>query len=165
MRDEVSALRRDRRFIGAMGEMKYDFMTHAEALVHGDLHSGSVMVRHGATAKAFDSEFAFYGPVGFDLSCLFGNYLFAYLRAAVLGQHDHAEWIRGLPGQTWDAFEGEMRRLWPSRVDRAVFTDDYHALGRPRSEASGRALLRVRDESGPVGEDRGRCRDRGAGPG
>lgn len=125
---DVDALRADGCFLAAMAELKYTFMTHAEALIHGDLHTGSVMVRHGATARAFDSEFAFYGPVGFDLSCLLGNYVLAYVRAVVLGQEEHAEWLRTLPRQTWDAFCAEMERLWPSRRDQTGCPDRY--LGR-----------------------------------
>jgi 5-methylthioribose kinase len=125
VRDEVETLRSDRRFVAAIGEMKFAFMTRAEALIHGDLHTGSVMVHNGTTARAFDSEFAYYGPVGFDLSCLFGNYLFAYLRAVVLEQDEQAEWIRTLPSQTWEGFVAEVRRLWPDRIDPAVFNDEY----------------------------------------
>jgi 5-methylthioribose kinase len=100
-------------------------MTQAEALVHGDLHTGSVMVRDDGSTKAFDSEFAFYGPVGFDISCLWGNYLFALARARMLHREEHAAWIRGLARETWHAFESELRALWPSRVDPRVFTDAF----------------------------------------
>lgn len=137
--DEVQRLRKDRRFVAAMGEMKYAFMTQAEALIHGDLHTGSVMVGEGATAKAIDSEFAYYGPVGFDLSCLFGNYVLAYVRAMLLDRREHAEWIRSLCGETWNAFSREFRSLWPKRIDPAVFTDDYleHWLDHTLSDAIG----------------------------
>jgi len=45
-------------------------MTHAEALVHGDLHTGSVMASQDET-KVVDPEFGFFGPMGFDIGyCL-----------------------------------------------------------------------------------------------
>src|SRR5690625_7010489 len=61
--------------VSEMGQAKWAFMTRAEALIHGDLHTGSVMVKGESEAgsgaavsvKAFDPEFAFYGPVAFDL--------------------------------------------------------------------------------------------------
>jgi 5-methylthioribose kinase len=43
--------------------MKLKFLCHAEALVHGDLHSGSIM----ATADdvcVIDPGFAYFGPMG-----------------------------------------------------------------------------------------------------
>ena len=60
-------------------------MTHGEALIHGDLHTGSVMVG-GGRAAAIDPEFAFYGPVGFDLGALWANAAIAASRADRLGR-------------------------------------------------------------------------------
>ncbi len=122
---DVDELRADTRFVSAIGELKYAFMTQAEALVHGDLHTGSVMVLPEGSTRAIDSEFAYYGPVGFDISCLWGNYLFALARARVRGETELAEWVRGLASETWDAFEQEFRLLWPGRVDPRVFSDDF----------------------------------------
>ena len=45
--DRVLALRADNAFRAAVAELKHVFMSHAEAVVHGDLHTGSVMVGHG----------------------------------------------------------------------------------------------------------------------
>jgi 5-methylthioribose kinase len=53
------------------------FLTSAEALLHGDLHSGSVMVTEDDT-RVIDPEFAFYGPMGFDLGAFFGNLLLSW---------------------------------------------------------------------------------------
>lgn len=65
-----------------VAELKYSFMTSTEALIHGDLHSGSVMVKadsHGISqsTKAFDPEFAFYGPCAFDMGAVLANYYIA----------------------------------------------------------------------------------------
>ena len=59
----------------AAAEAKYAFMTRGEALIHGDLHTGSVMVRDDGSTRAFDGEFCFYGPVGFDLGLLWANFI------------------------------------------------------------------------------------------
>ncbi|WP_125098698.1 S-methyl-5-thioribose kinase [Leucobacter chromiireducens] len=106
---DAAALAADPAFAAAMAEAKWRFMTQAEALIHGDLHTGSVMVRgaDGAVAdsvKVFDSEFAFYGPIAFDLGALFANYAFAAARATALGEHERAAWALGLVTETWDAF-------------------------------------------------------------
>ena len=44
-RADVAAYADDPDVIAAIGAAKWNFMTHAEALIHGDLHTGSVMVR------------------------------------------------------------------------------------------------------------------------
>jgi 5-methylthioribose kinase len=108
--------------------LKYKFMTAGQALVHGDLHTGSVMVRHGADGgecKVIYPEFCYYGPIGFDLGALFGNYLAARARAAVLDRPaEFQQWLADLGPETWNAFEAEMRRLWPDRLDK-TWTDSF----------------------------------------
>ena len=49
-----------------------------EALIHGDLHTGSIMVTENET-RVIDPEFAFYGPMGFDLGAVIANLLMSYL--------------------------------------------------------------------------------------
>ncbi|HLR95558.1 MAG TPA: S-methyl-5-thioribose kinase [Jiangellaceae bacterium] len=120
---DARELAADGEFVAAMGRAKWLFMTKAEALIHGDLHTGSVMVRspEGTTAcdsiRIFDSEFAFYGPVAFDLGALWANYTIAAARAFALGADARARWALGLVTQTWEAFEAEFRRRWPDRLD------------------------------------------------
>ncbi len=123
---EVATLRNDDQLVSQVGILKHQFMTHAEALIHGDLHTGSVMVRDvdgAGQCRVIDPEFCFYGPVGFDLGALFGNYLAARTRAAVLGRSaEFQSWLSGLVCETWRTFESEMLRLWPTRMDR-TWTD------------------------------------------
>lgn len=109
---DAAALAADATFATAMSEAKWRFMTRSEALIHGDLHTGSVMVRGtglrgepAESVKVFDSEFAFYGPVAFDLGALFANYAFAAARAQALGDGERAEWALSLIEQTWQGFE------------------------------------------------------------
>ena len=56
-------------------------MTSPEALIHGDLHTGSIMVTESET-RVIDPEFAFYGPMGFDLGAVIGNLIMSYLASA-----------------------------------------------------------------------------------
>ena len=112
-----------------MGWLKFQFMTQAEALIHGDLHTGSVMVRAATdgvprSTKCFDSEFAFYGPVGFDLGLTYANYVIAAARAFALGEDERAGWALSLLDETWRAFDATFRARWPERRDPRVFTDD-----------------------------------------
>jgi len=50
--------------------LRQSFKTNHQALLHGDLHSGSIMVNERIT-KVIDYEFATYGPMGYDL----GNFM------------------------------------------------------------------------------------------
>ena len=57
--------------------LRLGFMNNAQALLHGDLHSGSIFINdHGI--KILDPEFAFYGPMGYDIGNVIGNLFFAW---------------------------------------------------------------------------------------
>jgi enolase-phosphatase E1 len=73
----AESVRRDTPLKLAVQELKARFLSDAEALLHGDLHTGSVLVTRGDT-RVIDPEFAFYGPMGFDLGAIIGNFLLAH---------------------------------------------------------------------------------------
>jgi 5-methylthioribose kinase len=58
--DYAAAILKDNDLKASMLAIKSKFLTSAQALVHGDLHSGSVMSTESSTF-VIDSEFAFYG--------------------------------------------------------------------------------------------------------
>lgn len=58
-------------------KLKFDFLTNAQALIHGDLHTGSIFINQ-ESMKAFDPEFAFYGPMGYDIGNVVANMIFAW---------------------------------------------------------------------------------------
>ena len=77
----VAALKSDWELKLAAQEMKWRFLNQPECLVHGDLHTGSVMVTEDDT-RVIDPEFAFYGPMGFDLGMFIANLLIAFMAQA-----------------------------------------------------------------------------------
>ena len=131
---DAADLAADTEMVTAMGWAKWKFMTESEAVIHGDLHTGSVMVRGAgpdgtpgdgpASARAIDSEFGFCGPVAFDLGALWANYLIAAARGAALGDVVHRDWCLDQVTRTWTAFDTEFQRLWPDRLDPRVWHDD-----------------------------------------
>ncbi|MEV6383972.1 S-methyl-5-thioribose kinase [Streptomyces sp. NPDC051773] len=122
--DLAAAFRADTVLRTEVADLRHAFMTSAQALLHGDLHSGSVMVgtREGAhVVRVFDPEFSFVGPIGFDLGLYWANALVSEERARARGTlTDHGDQLR----LSWAAFETEFRRLWPTRVD--TFFDDAY---------------------------------------
>ncbi|MCS0543221.1 S-methyl-5-thioribose kinase, partial [Aeromonas veronii] len=48
-----------------VAKLKQKFLTQADALLHGDLHTGSIFASETET-KVIDPEFAYFGPLGFD---------------------------------------------------------------------------------------------------
>ena len=62
-----------------VAQLRDSFMNHAQALVHGDLHSGSIFINEQGI-KIIDPEFAFYGPMGYDIGNVISNLFFAWAR-------------------------------------------------------------------------------------
>jgi 5-methylthioribose kinase len=65
----------------AISRLKLKFMGSPEALIHGDLHTGSIMVTETET-RVIDPEFAFYGPMGFDIGAVIANLVMGYFASA-----------------------------------------------------------------------------------
>lgn len=74
---DVQRLKADTDFLARSAHLKQIFLTMQQAVTHGDLHTGSVLVQN-RTAKVIDAEFAFYGPPGFDLGLYWANYFLSY---------------------------------------------------------------------------------------
>ena len=58
--------------------LKEKFVNDKQALIHGDLHTGSIFVKEGSV-KIIDPEFAVFAPVGYDLGNVLANLFFALI--------------------------------------------------------------------------------------
>ena len=95
-----------------VARLKHHFMTAGQALLHGDLHTGSIMVS-GGEIRVIDPEFAFYGPMGFDVGVFIAN---LYVNA--IAQRGHAPdagaarayqaYLLGEARACWQVFSGEF---------------------------------------------------------
>ncbi|CAI8604896.1 unnamed protein product [Vicia faba] len=113
---DAEAVREDNLLKLEVAELKSKFCERAQALIHGDLHSGSVMVTREST-QVIDPEFAFYGPMGFDIGAYLGNLILAYF-----SQDGHADqandrkgykaWILKSIEDTWNLFHDKFAGLW-----------------------------------------------------
>ncbi|KAM0025231.1 putative S-methyl-5-thioribose kinase [Helianthus debilis subsp. tardiflorus] len=74
---DAEAIRNDNSLKLEVAELKSMFCEKTQALIHGDLHTSSVMVTQDST-QVIDPEFAFYGPMGFDIGAFLGNLFLAY---------------------------------------------------------------------------------------
>lgn len=74
-----------------VAKIKFDFMNNAQALIHGDLHTGSIFVKQDST-RVFDPEFAFYGPMGYDIGNVVANLIFAYDNGVAANDAAFCEW-------------------------------------------------------------------------
>lgn len=97
-------------------KLKFAFMTNAQALVHGDLHSGSVFVKEDST-KVIDPEFAFYGPMGYDIGNVVANLMFAWSRANVTNADEqYVAWLEETITNTINLFVEKFLVSWKENV-------------------------------------------------
>lgn len=112
----VEELRRDTPLKAAAQARKHQFITCAQALIHGDLHTGSIMATADST-KMIDPEFAFVGPMGFDVGAILANLLLAYFAQSCRGPGDDADLayraeLLGYFRSVWSGFETRFLALW-----------------------------------------------------
>lgn len=75
---EVQEVRQNPELKMAIAEMKRAYMNSAEALIHADLHTGSIMLNEEDT-RVIDPEFAFFGPMAYDIGAILQNLILNYL--------------------------------------------------------------------------------------
>lgn len=142
----VARLRADLSLKIAAQHLKMAFTSRGETLLHGDLHTGSVMVTETET-KVIDPEFATYGPIGFDVGMLLANFLMAHFsqpgHEATPGERaSQQDWLLSVTAGIWRSFVAEFSHLW--RTERrgilyqaSLYEDQGHDL------ASEQALTEV----------------------
>ncbi len=99
----------------AVANLKFEFMNNAQALLHGDLHTGSIFVKKDST-RVFDPEFAFYGPMGYDIGNVVANLIFAYDNGAAAGAAEFCAWTLDTIEKTIDLFIEKFRKTWDECV-------------------------------------------------
>lgn len=112
----VAELRSDRDLKVEAQRLKHIFSAKAETLCHGDLHTGSVMVTENET-RVIDPEFAFYGPISFDVGMLIANFWMSYFSQAghetTPGARDEMRlYLLETIETLWDTFRSEFAHLW-----------------------------------------------------
>jgi len=109
----AASLRADLPMRRAAAQLLWEFRTRREALVHGDLHTGSIMVADD-DARVIDPEFAFFGPMAYDTGNVVANLAFAAIRHQELGDERFADTVTGYAHQFWESLTDEVRAVWPA---------------------------------------------------
>ncbi|MDN3718168.1 phosphotransferase [Roseibium salinum] len=147
----VSGLRSDARLKARVQRLLMKFASNTETMVHGDLHSGSIMSTSDES-KVIDPEFVQYGPMGFDLGMLVANFLMAYFSqpahrypSELAGYQD---WLLSVIDEVFTEFEAEFRRLWETErtgmlYPAALFEDQ----GQSSADACAALLAEIRTDA------------------
>jgi len=116
---------KDMEFKEKVLDLKYKFMTASDALIHGDLHTGSIMLNEKETF-VIDPEFAFVGPFGFDIGALVANLVNNYVHHSVVTKdEDFKEYLLQTIKEVLELFESKFLKLWEEQKDSALLIDAY----------------------------------------
>ncbi|MFT2090234.1 S-methyl-5-thioribose kinase [Paraglaciecola sp. 2405UD69-4] len=110
----IDEIQKDPLVRAHVAQMKYLFSTSKQALLHGDLHTGSIMLNQQQT-YVIDAEFAFVGPMGFDIGALIANLYLSYFshvhRESVEAQK-YSKWLLQQIELIWKGFEAKFSEYW-----------------------------------------------------
>ena len=151
----VATLRADSEVKVEAQKLKQAFVTKAETLIHGDLHTGSIMVTADST-RIIDPEFAFCGPAAFDVGVLIGDFWMSFFSQRG-HEHEHGEdraamrrYLLKVVARTWTNFRDEFSRLWHEEragmlFERRLFED--RGDGRGAEQALHQVLHTIWEET------------------
>lgn len=127
---EAAKLRNDTELHFEVALLREKFLTHAQALLHGDLHTGSIFITPEST-KVIDPEFAYYGPMGFDIGAVLANLLLHYAAqthwsSEAAARSSRRAYLTETIRDVWTKFDAKFRALWDEHgVDRVARTPGY----------------------------------------
>ncbi|MFI4994521.1 MAG: S-methyl-5-thioribose kinase [Hyphomicrobiales bacterium] len=131
----------------AISRLKLKFLSSAEAMIHGDLHTGSVMVTQDDT-RVIDPEFVFYGPMGFDIGAMLANLIMNYLAGEghekTPGERTrHGEWVLETTQALWEGFRARFLGLWRKNASGDAYPGSLFTggLGTARLEIEREAYM------------------------
>ena len=138
----------DRKLHLEVAKLKNGFLTNAQCLIHGDLHTGSIFINKDHTF-VFDPEFAFFGPAGYDIGNIIANLFFAWCHAdAVEEDSDNrrafCDYILATIHDIADMFITKFKKAYRENVSDISFkTDEYmeHYLSEILADTAGVAGL------------------------
>lgn len=136
-----------------VGKLRNNFMNNPQALLHGDLHSGSIFI-NDSDVRVFDSEFGFYGPIGYDIGNVIGNLVFpyvvqsAYLKKQNKGNKKFISWLRETIADVYDLTFSKMSKKYDELVkfpfyqERGFKNEYLHSISADTLGYAGTEIIR-----------------------
>lgn len=106
-------------------KLKEKFMNYSQCLLHGDLHSGSIFINEKGI-KVIDSEFAFYGPGGYDIGNVIGHFIIAFVTGLYNGTDLH--FLETLEEQIELFFDNifvQLRKFLINKLDINNYSEEF----------------------------------------
>lgn len=114
--EAVQNIKTNKKLIVEVSKLRHKFITGKQALIHADLHSGSIMLDDNGSFKVIDGEFSFYGPIGYDTGNLIAHLIMSYYSQKLYREDiKYEDWIISEVENYWNIFEKEFLALWSNK--------------------------------------------------
>lgn len=108
-----------------VGKLRYVFINKAEALIHGDLHSGSIFIREDGF-KVIDPEFCFYGPMGYDIGNVIAHLFFPLsINAFSKEREAFVSWLKDEIRKIFDGIRKAFFRAFYEKVSLSLYNKAF----------------------------------------
>lgn len=107
--------------IGEVAKLRNNYMNNAQALIHGDLHSGSIFINQKGM-KVIDPEFAFYGPMGYDIGNVIGNLFFPLAKNNYYDQDKlFSQWLEETISTVYNQVREKLKVSFEEKVTLDIY--------------------------------------------
>jgi 5-methylthioribose kinase len=151
---EVQAIRADSELKLEIAEMKRAYMTQAEALIHADLHTGSIMLNDRDT-RVIDPEFCYFGPMAYDVGAVLQNLVLNHLSHYAhtpdrRQREEYQAYLLEMVQAVWEEFARKFEEVWRQNARGELMPArfwDYPGGGEAFAEYRRRTLRRLLQEA------------------
>lgn len=111
----------NKKLIGEVAKLRNNYMNNAQSLIHGDLHSGSIFVNQEGM-KVIDPEFAFYGPMGYDIGNVIGNLFFPLARNEYYEKDElFSQWLNETVTAIYNQVKEKLQQAFKAKVTLDIY--------------------------------------------
>jgi len=127
--DLAKEVRSDGKLKQEINKLKIDYMLKAQSLIHADLHTGSIMLNEDET-KVIDPEFAFMGPMAYDIAAVIQNLILNYAShfahsKDIAERESYQEYLLQTIQDIWNGFARKFDALWQEHNDGDMSPNAY----------------------------------------
>ncbi|MEW2698020.1 S-methyl-5-thioribose kinase [Enterococcus sp. HMSC29A04] len=120
-----STLYEDEELHAEIAWLRNNFMNNDQALIHGDLHTGSIFINQ-LGVKIIDPEFACYGPMGYDIGNVLAHLYFPLVLSLTDENTDTSfnDWILISSKEIYNLVLEKMNILYDEIVTNKLYKNE-----------------------------------------
>ncbi|HHO55388.1 MAG TPA: S-methyl-5-thioribose kinase, partial [Trueperaceae bacterium] len=127
--DLAKDVRSDGKLKQEINKLKIDYVLKAQALLHADLHTGSIMLNKEET-KVIDPEFAFVGPMAYDIAAVIQNLILNYAShfahtKDTAQRESYQDYLLETIRDIWNGFALKFDQLWQAENQGDLSPNSY----------------------------------------